>query len=345
MTAVATLPIEPLAGRVELGAEECMALLRAVGWGVLAVAEVGAGRRERATPVAVPVAYALGDDTVYLAMGAGRKLRALERNPRLCLTVVQVEGLDRWRSVLVVGTARWITGDAERGAAIAAFVAQRRATSDALTTRDARRLASARLVRVEVNELRGAARGELPAASAADASSPPPAAIAAPVAPEGITGAAAQAASAMQSVRRIVRALHADSASAERTHGVTGAQLFVLRQLTGADARSMSELAARTSTTASTVSEVVSRLVERGLVARRPSPSDRRRASVALTPAGARVVAEARQPVAERFVAAFHTLPASDREALAGALVRWTAAAGLDTVAPEMFFEGGPGRA
>lgn len=311
-----------------------MSLLRAVGWGVLAVAEPRPGRRGAATPVAVPVSYALGDDTVYLAIGAGRKLRALELNPRLCLTVTQVAAIDRWRSVLVIGTARWITADAERGAAIAAFVAQRRAASEALSTRDARRLASARLVRVEVDEMRGVVRGDPPAIMR----------VAAPIdAPEAPApaGVAAQAASAMQSVRRIVRALHADSTSVEEAHGVTGAQLFVLRQLAEDEPRSIGELARRTSTTPSTVSEVVSRLVGRGLAARRPSATDRRVAAVSLTESGARVVAAARQPMAERFVAAFHSLDPDDRAALAGALGRWTAAAGLDAVAPAMFFERG----
>ena len=48
----------------------------------------------------------------------------------------------------------------------------------------------------------------------------------------------------------------------------------------------MSELVARLGVTLPTVSGVVDRLVERGLIARRADPSDRRRVVVGVTPAG-----------------------------------------------------------
>jgi DNA-binding MarR family transcriptional regulator len=48
----------------------------------------------------------------------------------------------------------------------------------------------------------------------------------------------------------------------------------------------MSELVARLGVTLPTVSGVVDRLVERGLIARRVNPSDRRRVFVGITPAG-----------------------------------------------------------
>ncbi len=48
----------------------------------------------------------------------------------------------------------------------------------------------------------------------------------------------------------------------------------------------MSELVARLGVTLPTVSGVVDRLVERGLIARRADPADRRRVVVGITPAG-----------------------------------------------------------
>jgi DNA-binding MarR family transcriptional regulator len=48
----------------------------------------------------------------------------------------------------------------------------------------------------------------------------------------------------------------------------------------------MSELVARLGVTLPTVSGVVDRLVDRGLIARRANPSDRRRVFVGITPAG-----------------------------------------------------------
>jgi len=52
----------------------------------------------------------------------------------------------------------------------------------------------------------------------------------------------------------------------------------------------MSELVARLRVTLPTVSGVVDRLVERGLIARRTNPSDRRRVFVGITPAGVQLL-------------------------------------------------------
>jgi DNA-binding MarR family transcriptional regulator len=52
----------------------------------------------------------------------------------------------------------------------------------------------------------------------------------------------------------------------------------------------MSELVARLGVTLPTVSGVVDRLVDRGLIVRRADPSDRRRVFVGITPAGAELL-------------------------------------------------------
>src|SRR5262252_5667928 len=93
----------------------------------------------------------------------------------------------------------------------------------------------------------------------------------------------------MNGVRHIVQALRESSRAAERQAGVSGAQLFVLHTLSDAPAVTMNELAAKTYTHQSSVSTVVSRLVERGLVIRRPSAADGRRRELSLTPSGRRL--------------------------------------------------------
>ena len=82
----------------------------------------------------------------------------------------------------------------------------------------------------------------------------------------------------MDGLRRIVHALRVATRSSQRTIGLSSAQLFVLRQLSAAPDQSLSELAQRTRTTPSSVSEVVARLVRLGVVARAASEHDRRRA-------------------------------------------------------------------
>ena len=96
----------------------------------------------------------------------------------------------------------------------------------------------------------------------------------------------------MNAIRRIVRVLREASRDAEKTIGVSGAQLYVMHRL-GAGALTINELASATATHQSSVSVVVGRLVDRGLVTRGVSERDRRRREVALTAAGRRLVARA----------------------------------------------------
>src|SRR5258706_11797595 len=72
----------------------------------------------------------------------------------------------------------------------------------------------------------------------------------------------------MDGVRRLVQVLRESSRAARRRVGLSAAQLFVLHRLADAPALSLNELAARTFTHQSTVSVVVSRLVEQGLGSR-----------------------------------------------------------------------------
>jgi hypothetical protein len=83
---------------------------------------------------------------------------------------------------------------------------------------------------------------------------------------------------------------------------------------------------------------VVSRLVERGLVARGRSPADRRRVALRLTARGDRLVDTAPDVSQARLIRAIERLPASHRRVLARALGELTRAmdvAGNDVV---MFF-------
>src|SRR5258708_7219015 len=72
----------------------------------------------------------------------------------------------------------------------------------------------------------------------------------------------------------------------------------------------------------SSVSVVVGRLVERGLVARRPSKSDRRRLELSLTQKGRRLIARAPDAAQERLLGAIEELPPAWRAQLVRALCR-----------------------
>jgi DNA-binding MarR family transcriptional regulator len=143
----------------------------------------------------------------------------------------------------------------------------------------------------------------------------------------------------MDNLRRVVRALSA-SARNVSTRGLSGAQLFVLRQIAAAPSLSLGELAERTLTGQSTVSEVVTRLVDRGLVARAPSAADARRAELTLTARGRRAIDGTEPTTQERLAEGLALLPRDRRLVLADVLDEWLEAAGLGDVAVGMFFDG-----
>ncbi|HVO31926.1 MAG TPA: MarR family transcriptional regulator [bacterium] len=143
----------------------------------------------------------------------------------------------------------------------------------------------------------------------------------------------------LDSIRRIVRVLRESSALAERKVGISGAQLFVLQNLAEAPAMSVGELAERTLTHQSTVSVVVRKLVEKGLVTKVASSEDARRVDLGVTPRGRVLLSRAPGAAQERLFAGVRSLSASERKTLAKILGKLTAAVESTPRAPVMFFE------
>ena len=140
-------------------------------------------------------------------------------------------------------------------------------------------------------------------------------------------------------LRRIVRALRESSRAAQSDLGLSGAQLFVLRSLAGSRASSVNELAACTRTHQSTVSVVVKRLVERGLVRRSTSTLDARRVELELTSRGRAMLARAPLCAQDELIAGIERMQARERRLLATLLHRLVAAMQLADDPPAMFFE------
>jgi DNA-binding MarR family transcriptional regulator len=149
---------------------------------------------------------------------------------------------------------------------------------------------------------------------------------------------------ALDAVRRIVRVLRQSSARTERELGIGGAQLFVLHQLADAPARSVNELAERTYTHQSSVSVVVRRLAEQGLVARRPAADDARRRELRLTAAGRRLVERAPMPVQVRLIQGLAGLGRDELATLSRLLRRVVQSMGAAGEPPSMLFVEGSGR-
>jgi DNA-binding MarR family transcriptional regulator len=141
-------------------------------------------------------------------------------------------------------------------------------------------------------------------------------------------------------VRRILRELRLSAMATQSSLGVSSAQLFVLKHLAelGTSA-SITELAAETLTDRSSVAAVVDRLVERGLVMRSQSVTDRRRASIQLTETGAKMAAGASPSPMDLLLAALARLQDGELRALADSLTRLVSAMGLEATPAEMLFE------
>lgn len=143
----------------------------------------------------------------------------------------------------------------------------------------------------------------------------------------------------LDAVRRIVQALRESSRQAERRVGLTSAQLFVLQTLAESPERSVNELAAMTHTHQSSVSVVVRKLVQQGLVRSARSAVDGRRVELTLSSRGRRAAAQVPDLAQARLVDAIARLTAVRRHQLASTLGEVARTlAGHDRV-PAMFFE------
>lgn len=144
----------------------------------------------------------------------------------------------------------------------------------------------------------------------------------------------------MDASRRLVRALAGSARAIEARSGISGAQLFILRQLAGAEhPLSVSDLAELTLTHQSTVSGVVSRLVERKLATRTHATDDARRVEIALTRSGRALLAGAPLTVQTQLVEGLARLGEARRDVLAGALEAWLTKSGLSAEPAPLFFE------
>jgi DNA-binding MarR family transcriptional regulator len=148
----------------------------------------------------------------------------------------------------------------------------------------------------------------------------------------------------VNALRRITQALRLSSSVVQDTLGITGAQLFVLQQLAECPGASLRELAGRTLTDQSSVSVVVSRLVDAGHVARRTSEADGRRTELTLTDTGRAMIERAPDLAQTRLVAALRAMPPAQLRAAASVLERVARAIHPASGPAEMFFEPPAGR-
>jgi len=144
----------------------------------------------------------------------------------------------------------------------------------------------------------------------------------------------------MDAFRRIVQALRSSHRAASDVD-LTGAQLFVLATLAHAGRPlGVNEVAEATRTDQSTVSVVVGRVVERGLVKRERSEVDTRRVELSLTARGRAVVRKTPATVAQQRLAdALAQLSSADGAALSRILKKIVGLMGEEESPAAMLFD------
>jgi DNA-binding MarR family transcriptional regulator len=154
----------------------------------------------------------------------------------------------------------------------------------------------------------------------------------------------ASAHAALNALRRIVRYLRLADREVGNVCGLSVAQLFVLHQLADTPALSIAEVAERAFTDPSSVSTVVSRLVEQGLVGRKPARNDRRRVELTLTARGHRVVLTAPRVPQLAIIESIRSMSLKRRAELVRSLESLASLIGANAVEPRMLFEDEPAR-
>jgi DNA-binding MarR family transcriptional regulator len=143
----------------------------------------------------------------------------------------------------------------------------------------------------------------------------------------------------LDAVRKLVRLLRLADRAAQREVGLSGAQLFVLHELGRTPELSLNDLAERTSTDQSSVSVVVTRLVDAGLVSRDRDARDARRLVLNLTRSGRSLLQKAPPVAQEQLIDIFDRMSATDRRRFAETFEWILSELGAEQGAAPMLFE------
>ncbi len=127
---------------------------------------------------------------------------------------------------------------------------------------------------------------------------------------------------ALTAIRRLIRATDLHSRKITRMAGLTSSQLILLKRVLEVTDATISELAASISLSQATVTTILDRLEQSGLVRRERSEQDRRKVFVQLTAEGRAVLQRAPEPLQETFIRQFSALKDWERSMILSSLQR-----------------------
>jgi DNA-binding MarR family transcriptional regulator len=126
----------------------------------------------------------------------------------------------------------------------------------------------------------------------------------------------------LSALRRLIRATDLDSKRVARQTNLSTSHLLVLGLLAEGDAQTVGSIAEHVGLAQGTVTSMVDRLEERGLVARQRSDMDRRQVHVILTTAGRTLQDQAPTALQTRFLDNFSALQEWEKLAILSSLKR-----------------------
>jgi len=133
-------------------------------------------------------------------------------------------------------------------------------------------------------------------------------------------------------LRRLIRAADLDAKDLARQTGLTTSQLLVLELLEAAGEMTVGAIARDVGLAQGTVTNLIDRLVERGLLSRRRARQDRRQVKVGVSPAGRELLAAAPTPLQRRFLEGFALLRDWEQTAILSSLQRLAHLMGAETL-------------
>lgn len=126
----------------------------------------------------------------------------------------------------------------------------------------------------------------------------------------------------ISAMRRLIRATDLDSKQLARQTNLTTSQLLVLELLAEASPQTVGSMAERVGLAQATVTSLLDRLEERGLIRRERSDTDRRQVNVELTEEGRSLERQTPAALQTRFLSNFASLQEWEKTMILSALQR-----------------------
>lgn len=126
----------------------------------------------------------------------------------------------------------------------------------------------------------------------------------------------------LTSLRRVIRAIDLHSQHLVKTASVTGPQLRLLQLMSADGQPTVSDLAKKMSLSQATVTSIMDRLENRGLIERVRSTNDKRKVHPKLTAEGKTILAKTPTPLQDSFVRKFDSLKTWEQHMIIASMQR-----------------------